>query len=391
MNRIVTLLQAFLILGLILLLSCTDNVPKQETCHLTGKVVGRNSTAMELINATSGEYHIQSVTIPIDSNGVFNYDLKYKIMEAYEMAFEDELNSGAWRPVLFFPDADTIKFTLYPMKLADSNKIEGGRLSQEKSEMFNHIKNQYYVAYMTLQTRLDSLKKCNNCNPGLLTTCQRKLDSIESRALYYKLQFAKLKGDIYGFYQLLDIIRYDKDRRFYSLDTLEKYSLFFQEKFPNHPYVEILKYRFNALSNIKVGGRFVPFSAPDSTGKIWHVSDFVLKNKLTLIDLWAPWCAPCIRKSKKMIPVYEQYKDSGFSIFAVVGGINDKSSFLQSIRKFHYPWLLTSDVNDENKIWEKYGIPNAGGEEFLVDKNGIIVAINPSPIEIIEKLAKISD
>ena len=68
MNRIYALLQAFLIL----LLSCTDNVQKQKTCHLTGKVVSRNSTALELINATSGDYRIQSVTIPIDSNGVFN-------------------------------------------------------------------------------------------------------------------------------------------------------------------------------------------------------------------------------------------------------------------------------------------------------------------------------
>ena len=386
MNRIISLLLFFLFL----LAGCTEPVQKQKTCHLTGKVVDRKSKALKLINAVTGDYSVQSVTIPIDSNGNFSYDLKYDTLEAYELAFEDELTNGLWRPILFFPDADTLKFVLYPMEKSDSNLIVGGRLSQEKKEMFDNLMNRFYDVYMKLQRGLDSLKNCETCDPAIVEIYRKKIDSIDNTAKYYKLQFGKEKGDLFGFYQLLEIMHYDSDMRFYSLDTLEKYCNYFQQKFSGHPYVEISKYRFNALKNIKVGGRFIPFSAPDSTGKIWHVSDFILKNKLTLIDLWAPWCGPCIRKSRKLIPVYEQYKGLGFSIFAVVGGISDKQSYLQAIRKHPYPWLVASDINDVNRVWEKYGITKSGGKEFLIDNNGVIVAVDPTPEEIIKHLSRIS-
>ena len=39
-------------------------------------------------------------------------------------------------------------------------------------------------------------------------------------------------------------------------------------------------------------------------------------------------------------------------------------------------------LNDAEKIWAKYGIGNAGGEIFLIDEKGIIVAISPSIEEI---------
>ena len=46
-----------------------------------------------------------------------------------------------------------------------------------------------------------------------------------------------------------------------------------------------------------------------------------------------------------------------------------------SIDKYNYPWKTYIEISDKNRIWEKYGISNSGGAQFLINKDGIIVAI----------------
>ncbi len=55
----------------------------------------------------------------------------------------------------------------------------------------------------------------------------------------------------------------------------------------------------------------------------------------------------------------------------------------------NYPWLNLIELDDQNAIWEKYGVPNSGGAMFLVDKNGKILAINPTADKVREKLGKL--
>ncbi len=43
------------------------------------------------------------------------------------------------------------------------------------------------------------------------------------------------------------------------------------------------------------------------------------------------------------------------------------------------------EINNQNKIWEKYNLSNSGGGVFVVNNQGIILAIDPS-IEEIENI-----
>jgi hypothetical protein len=65
-----------------------------------------------------------------------------------------------------------------------------------------------------------------------------------------------------------------------------------------------------------------------------------------------------------------------------IGAIRRHDQFLQSINKYKYPWTVLSEINNENDIWEKYGISKSGGSQFLVDNVGKILAINPSTEEL---------
>lgn len=59
-----------------------------------------------------------------------------------------------------------------------------------------------------------------------------------------------------------------------------------------------------------------------------------------------------------------------------------KNFLYKSVQSLLYPWTCLIDLNDENGIWEKYGIGNSGGATFLVDKEGTILAIQPTAHEV---------
>jgi alkyl hydroperoxide reductase subunit AhpC len=75
-------------------------------------------------------------------------------------------------------------------------------------------------------------------------------------------------------------------------------------------------------------------------------------------------------------------------------GIAREDSFeagINAARQDKYPWLNLIELKDKGKIWEKYGVGNGGGGSFLVDKKGIIIAIDPTPQEVqrfLDKLLK---
>jgi len=82
-----------------------------------------------------------------------------------------------------------------------------------------------------------------------------------------------------------------------------------------------------------------------------------------------------------MIPVYEAYKNKGFIIVGVAREENIADG-VNAAKKDKYPWLNLIELKDKGKIWEKYGVGNGGGSTFLVDKNGVILAISPTDEEV---------
>ena len=82
-----------------------------------------------------------------------------------------------------------------------------------------------------------------------------------------------------------------------------------------------------------------------------------------------------------MIPVYEEYKNKGFTVVGVARE-RELSLAIKAVEKDGYPWLNLIELGDAGKIWEKYGIGNSGGSTFLVDKDGKIIAIRPTAQEV---------
>ena len=84
----------------------------------------------------------------------------------------------------------------------------------------------------------------------------------------------------------------------------------------------------------------------------------------------------------ELIPVYEEFHEKGFVVVGVAREKDTSVAAEAAVKLDKYPWENLVELNDVEQIWVKYGIGNAGGGDFLIDENGIIVAVSPSIDEI---------
>lgn len=127
------------------------------------------------------------------------------------------------------------------------------------------------------------------------------------------------------------------------------------------------------------------FESPD--GKKIKLSS--LRGKVVLIDFWASWCGPCRRENPAVVAAYNKFKDKGFDIYSVSLD-QDKGRWVGAIAQDGLVW--NSHVSDL-KGWQSaasaiYGVQSIPAQ-FLLDKEGKIIAKNLRGEELSNKLAEI--
>ena len=120
-----------------------------------------------------------------------------------------------------------------------------------------------------------------------------------------------------------------------------------------------------------------------------------LKGQMVLIDFWASWCPPCRKENPFLVETYHQYKNAsfkngeGFTIFSV--SLDSKpQAWKNAIKKDKLEWPYhVCDLNGwQNEAAMLYGV-RVVPVSYLIDGDGVIVAVNPRGEELENKLKKL--
>jgi len=364
---------------------------KPITCHIKGRIENRASKAIFLMKATTDPRSNSMVRIPIVNNE-FDYKLTVVEQEAYQLIFEEELEAMAYKPVILFPDTSEIRLTLYPNSEADDkNLVIGGLLNQSYTKFMADLSSTFKSAYLAVRQKrraaiangtyykIDSLSRNHtDLSPVGITISAEERNIIEG--MYNsRYSYVKQHANSVSYYMIYDDFHNHREDPYISKLVIAAYN-HLSKAIPQHPYHIVMANFINGFK-LQKGDQFIDFSAPDLKGKSHQLSS-TMKGKITLLNLWASWCGPCISKTREVLPLYTDFKDKGFEVIGVAREFKDLAGLKTALDREKHPWLTLVELEDKQLIWNKYGLDRSGGGMVLFDRQGKILAINPTVDEL---------
>ncbi|MCP9199984.1 AhpC/TSA family protein [Gramella sp. GC03-9] len=395
------------------------NSEEEKALKLTGEVIDAKTDTIILIKPNQDVRFDSLIKIPV-INGKFEYNEMLKNPEVVQLAFAESVKNGAYRPMPLFLENQKIKLTIYPEDEFDRNKIEGGELNYDHEKYRDKFEAKFNTQITPIRDSLSQLFKTNNYfsekakklheelriskSQDEKLTIFKELENLEKNEQHLSQAAEKLEERLYpilekqkqfqqsyieenpsliSYHLFLDNLIYNKEN--IDLKQAKKNYQILSKANPGHPYNELSSKLISAIENLKVGKKYIDFSAPDLNGKKIKLSDKI-EGKVALLDLWATWCGPCIKKTREMIPIYEEYKDQGFTIVGVAGEFKNTERLERFLEKEKWPWKNLVELDRKNNIWQKYGVDGSGGALFLIDKDGTILSKDPTAKEVTQLL-----
>lgn len=368
---------------------------------------------MMLLAPSGSDFRVADAdSIPV-VDGKFAFDLYVDEVMPYDLISMEEFNHGSWYTCVFFAEEGIVDIAFHHSERDAKAPTLVGESPTNKRYL-------QYIAVLQgmtdpLKHEADSLKKVGRWNTPRMMELETEFR--EAKDDQTKLKLAQeasalsesgeaFTPEYHAFQAKSKMVREERDKyiedfihsdrtviglyllrhkalrnRDFSkeLPLTALFTEVYQPLFPNHPLSKQIEKWIESLG-IRVGGRYVDFTAPALDGTL-HTLSKEIAGKVALIDLWASWCGSCRQTSRGMIPIYEKYKERGFTVVGVARE-SKREDMERALARDGYPWLNLLELHDEHKIWDKYGVSRAGGITVLVDRDGTILAVSPTAEEV---------
>lgn len=423
----------FLSLGLLMLSAC-ERPDKDIVCNISGTAVGFSD--LFVIIPIDGDPRQPLAKVEIQPDGSFSGSFEANTSVPY-LAQIWNLAEGQGCDCTFFPEKNIVFSIngLAPPELAsysgrnnkeyrrfyrNMEKVIGPRqdsldaamsaLEQNPSLRLSPEANELYVKANNPDTSDDERHACYEALGDLaqkgLAYSQEYKDVLEGMTQLghdyhdYAINYIRPHRSLVSFCMLARecLVLYDYALSFpedeYNYKTLSElfdiYETDFADRFPGHPFHDKIAQLQENATMLAGQSHYVDFSLPDADG-VSHSLSELIDGKIAVLDLWASWCGGCRRHSKALIPLYDRYKDKGFTIVGVARELKDDLAWRAALEKDGYPWVNLLAMEPDHWVWSKYGVGNGGGGIFLIGRDGIVVAVNPTVEEIEEYFKKSLD
>ena len=377
----------------IILSSCSQGVE----CHIQGTIDDPATTEMFLIEATEDIRTMDSVLkIPV-IDGKFQYVLATDMIRLYELIPVNQYMEGSFYTASFIAENQdvTISFTDDDV-LVSGNGKEQKMVQQYKEE----VGNKYRSIYDSIEKQRDSVENILQARMDAMTEeemasfisdfssknstdtdikCFWDFNEKCGEALFdektARIKWLEQHPCFYGLAEIYTKLLFANPSKDPVRDLILSYRNTYSKQYPGHPYHELITNIVKSKELI-VGNKYIDYKVSDYEDKSVNITS-LYTGRIILIDLWASWCAPCRRHSMEIIPIYEQFKDKGFQVIAIARE-RRKEDMFAAMEKDGYPWRSLIELNDQNRIWAKNGVNNAGGRMYLISDDGTILAVNPT-------------
>lgn len=382
---------------------------QKYTCHIEGITTDPEAKVMYIAEqGVNVRVHDAFVKIPV-TDGKFSYDLKTDELCYYILFPENQYKNGSYRCAGFISENQNVDIRIGTSK--DPAIAKGtGKETMVLEQCEKEIDSIYDSSVKSIEAKLDSVQKIILDEKQKMTEEQWKtyISEIYSDTTANPLfvSYNKILREKEEIYEQKDISRakwLDEHPCFYGLVNIKGYFQYktslrtsitphylnsykktYSNMFSGHKYHESINETIKAIDLIP-GNKYIDYDVCNKEGKQVKISS-LYSGKLIYIDLWASWCIPCRRRAIALKPLYEKYKDKGFQVIGIARE-QKAENMEKAIAQDGYTWMNLLELKDQNKIWLKNGLDNAGGGGFLIAADGTILAVTPSA-EQVESILK---
>ena len=366
----------------------------QVKCHVEGEL--RDTTQGKTVVFCPVDVDIRVsdnyITAKADAQGRFSCEVETDRIRLYNVFLYEQWERGSWRNENFLIENNatvTLCFDDNTWKV-----VSGGpeqmlkvKMDAEAERLYvsklNEIEKQ---AEKEIRPRVEELQKQGK-NPEEDTLLMKR--NREFMAEYEKLynEYRAWEFDYYAthpmqyaLYDIAERMQYRNDRyNEMKARLMNVYHTAYENFHPKNPIHNTIL-TLEAAWHLTPGKPYIDFEALTPNGERVNVSS-LYRGKVAVIDFWASWCGPCRQHSKDLIPLYEKYKEQGFTVVGIAHE-DEVSRMTRAAEKDGYPWQNLVDLKDELKVWQKNGLGFSGGGMYLIDRDGNILSTSTEVDEL---------